>query len=233
MISLTKVGIANQRETTLAWKRSTGELLYDGIVWCDSRTSGIVDRLIKEHNGDVNSLKEKTGLPFATYFSAFKMRWMIENVEAVKQAYEAKDVMFGNVNTFMIYRLSGNKSFFTDASNASRMFLIDLKTVKYDQELLALFGLEENMLPEIKPNFADFGSLSLSGSEISGLSGIPILCSFGDQQSSAFGQNRLSVGETKVTFGTGCFMISNTGSEAITPRKDYLAPSSTRRPPER
>ena len=202
------LGITNQRETVLAWSKTTGELLYNAVVWSDTRTTEVAEAFKNEHGGQ-SAFKDKTGLPVSTYFTAFKIRWLLQNSEKVKESFEKKDVFFGNVNTYLIWKLTKGEVFATDPSNASRMYLMDIRTLKYDPKLLEIFGLTEDCLPEIRPNFGDFGTVS---DETTGLEGIPILCSIGDQQSSA-----LALGGTaKITYGTGCFMIKNTGETPIT-----------------
>ncbi len=145
----------------------------------------------------------------------------MDNVESVKAAHDSKNVLFGNINTYLIYKLTNGSSFCTDVSNASRTFLMDLQTLEYSQELLDLFGIDKSSLPEIKPTFASFGFIS--SINLTDLEGVEITCSIGDQQGSALGQGVLSKGETKITYGTGCFLITNTGKTAITQSKGLIA----------
>ena len=169
--------------------------------------------MIKGQGGDNLAFKKKTGLPMSPYFSAFKIKWMIQNEKAVKEAYDSNDVLFGNVNTYIIYLLTNGQEFSTDPTNASRMFLMDLETIQYDKELLDLFKIKEEMIPTIKPNAADYGSVSHP--EIKGLQGLNIGGSIGDQQGSALGQMVFKAGTTKITFGTGTFLISSTGEQKV------------------
>lgn len=210
------IGITNQRETVVAWRKSTGELLYNAVVWCDVRTAGVADRIRQESGNNPDAYKELTGLPISTYFTGFKIRWLIENVEEVAKAYEEEDILFGNVNTYLIWRMTCSSSFVTDPSNASRTFLMNLKTISYDPELLKLFGLRESCLPEIRPNFCELGIVS---DESLGLNGVRILSSIGDQQSSALALSS----PLKTTYGTGCFMIGSTGEQAVTNAEGLIA----------
>ncbi len=204
------IGITNQRETTCAFSRQ-GSPLANAIVWQDRRTSDFCQEL-RSRPGLVEKIKKLTGLPIDPYFSATKMNWLMNNNSAVKAASETNDLLFGTIDTFLLYKLSGHKSHKTDASNASRTMLMNLKTTNWDQELLDLFGLKKESLPSVEDSFHHFGSTE-------GLSflpdGIPITGILGDQQSALFGQAGFFQGEMKCTYGTGAFVLLNTGDKLI------------------
>ena len=201
------IGVTNQRETTCAFN-SKGMPLHNAIVWQDRRTHQFCDELKKK--GLSEKVKEKTGLTIDPYFSASKMHWLLNHSENVKQAAKNQDLRFGTIDTFLLYKLTNGTSFKTDASNASRTMLMDLKTLKWDQELLNLFGVSEPMLPEICDSFTSFGKTQ-------GLDflpdGIVISGILGDQQSALFGQAGFSKGDFKCTYGTGAFLLFNTGND--------------------
>ncbi|MCG8686452.1 MAG: glycerol kinase GlpK [Desulfobacterales bacterium] len=210
---LAAIGITNQRETVVAWDRKTGKPLYNAIVWQCTRSDKICRQLDKAHGKD--GFRETTGLPTATYFSGPKIKWMIENVPAVKEAVDKGDAFFGTMDTWVIWNLTGGPgkgSYVTDVTNASRTLLMDLKTLAWDQEILKTFGIPEACLPKIIPSSdaAAYGKTDASG---------PLGCevtiggALGDQQAALFGQTCFSPGEAKNTYGTGCFLLFNTGSE--------------------
>lgn len=189
------IGICNQRESTVVWDRETGEPLYNVILWLDNRTKDIVDEMIDSTPGrDFNFLKDKTGLPMSTYFSAFKLKWLLNNVPQVKQALIEDRLMFGTVDTWIIWNITGKH--LTDVTNASRTFLMDIETLEWDQSLCKLFGVRLSILPQIRSSADDFG-LILDGP----LKGIPITGVIGDQSAALFGHNCLQIGQTKATFG--------------------------------
>lgn len=210
------VGITNQRETVVAFRKSTGEVLHNAIVWQCRRTTKMCEQLKKKW---AIKIKNKTGLVLDPYFSASKMRWLIENVPAVKKALDEKDLSFGNIDTFLMSKLSGGKIFATDVSNASRTMLMNLKTGKWDIELLKLFKVPIEALPEIKSSAGLFG-------EVQGFSsvanGTPITGVAGDQQAALFGQACFDVGDSKCTFGTGSFILMNTGSKVLKSKSGCL-----------
>lgn len=203
------VGITNQRETTVAWRKSTGEILHNAIVWQCRRTTKMCDSLKKKW---AQKIKRKTGLVLDPYFSASKMRWLIENIKDIQKALHEKDLCFGTIDTFLMWKLSEGKIFATDVSNASRTMLMNLKSNKWDADLLKLFKVPESCLPEIKSSSGLFGyskshSFLSAGTSITGVAG--------DQQAALFGQVCFSVGESKCTFGTGSFILMNSGEKLI------------------
>lgn len=211
------IGITNQRETVVAFRRSTGEVLYNAIVWQCRRTTKMCEQLRKKYS---QKIKAKTGLVLDPYFSASKMRWMIENVDAVKKALKDKDLCFGNIDTFLMWKLSNHQIFATDVSNASRTMLMNLKTGRWDAELLKLFKVPQDALPEIKSSAGLFG-------ESQGMDFVkdktPISGVAGDQQAALFGQACFSVGESKCTFGTGSFILMNTGAKFLKSKSGLLS----------
>ena len=203
------IGITNQRETVVAFRKSTGEILHNAIVWQCRRTTKMCDQIRKKWSAKI---KSKTGLILDPYFSASKMRWLIENISSVQQALKENDLAFGNIDTFLMWKLSGHKIFATDVSNASRTMLMNLKTGRWDDELLKLFKVPVNSLPEIKSSSGLFGKTSSQKflSENTPITGVA-----GDQQAALFGQTCFSEGESKCTFGTGSFILMNTGSKIL------------------
>jgi len=200
------IGLCNQRESTIVWDKHTGQPLYNSIVWLDNRTTGIVDGFLDSIPArDINFHKHKTGLPLSTYFSAFKLKWLIDNVPEVHQAIEDDRLLFGTVDSWLLFKLTGKHV--TDVSNASRTFLFDINLLRWDKELCKLFSVPMTILPDIKPCGANFGTI-LEGP----LQGIPITGVIGDQSAALVGQQCFSVGATKATFGTGCFILQNIGA---------------------
>ncbi|MBL6988959.1 MAG: glycerol kinase [Bacteriovoracaceae bacterium] len=201
------IGITNQRETTCAFDQD-GEPIANAIVWQDRRTSEYCAKL--RNDGKEEFIKEKTGLPIDPYFSASKMRWLLENNNDVKEAEKNLNLRFGTIETFLLFKLTNDKSYYTEPSNASRTLLMNLKTNSWDPELLNMFGIKESFLPQIKDSFSDFG-------QTEGLDflpdGIPITGMLGDQQSALFGQAGYRKGDMKCTYGTGAFILLNTGEE--------------------
>jgi glycerol kinase len=199
------IGITNQRETTCAFDKS-GVPLSNAIVWQDRRTA----EFCNSNKDKENFLREKTGLPLDPYFSATKMKWLLENNEKVKKAYQEKNLKFGTIDTFLLFKLSGCESFYTEASNASRTLLMDLKTCKWDSELLDFFKIDISSLPKIMDSFGSFGKTK----DLSFLpDGIPITGILGDQQAALFGQAGFLPGQMKCTYGTGAFLLLNTGHD--------------------
>jgi glycerol kinase len=210
------IGITNQRETVLPFRKSTGEILHNAIVWQCRRTSKMCDQLRKKW---ALKIKAKTGLVLDPYFSGTKMRWLIENVPAVKKAQEQNDLCFANIDTYLMWKLSGGQIFSTDVSNASRTMLMNLKTGDWDQGLLKIFKVSRSSLPEIKPSSGLFGKTS-QHSFVS--LNTPITGVAGDQQSALFGQTCFEVGESKCTFGTGSFILMNTGPKMLKSKSGCL-----------
>ncbi|AZZ36156.1 glycerol kinase [Bdellovibrio sp. qaytius] len=210
------IGITNQRETVVAWRKSNSEVLHNAIVWQCRRTTDMCNKLRPTWQKKV---KEKTGLVLDPYFSASKMRWLIENVPAVKKALKDDDLAFGNMDTFIMWKLSSGKTFATDVSNASRTMLMNLKTLAWDKDLLKLFKVPLSALPEIKSSAGAFGVTKNAGFVVDGtmISGVA-----GDQQAALFGQACYSAGESKCTFGTGSFILMNSGSKILKSKANLL-----------
>lgn len=197
------IGITNMRETVVAWDKFTQKPLYRSIIWQCRRTKDYCEALAGEAKA---LIKERTGLVVDAYFSASKIRWLLDNVDAVKDAYSEGRLMVGTIETYLIYRLTGGKSFVTDVTNASRTMLFNIHTLDYDETLLKLFGISRDILPDIVDNDASVGEYVYEGVSF------PICGVIGDQQSALFGQNCLQAGTGKITYGTGMFMLFNTGS---------------------
>ncbi len=211
------VGVTNQRETAVVWNKETGEPVYNAIVWQDTRTDRIIEEL---GGGNPDKYKERVGLPLATYFSGPKVKWILDNVEGAREAAEAGKLLFGNMDTWVIWNLTGGVNggvHVTDPTNASRTMLMDLKTLSWDPEIAADMGIPMSMLPEIKSSAEVYGYGRAEGL----LGGVPIAGDLGDQQAATFGQAAFEAGMAKNTYGTGCFMIMNTGEE-IVPSKNGL-----------
>jgi glycerol kinase len=205
------LGVTNQRETTVVWDRNTGEPAYNAIVWQDTRTDKICAEL--EKDGGQDRFRAKNGLPIATYFSGPKVRWILENVDGAKAKADAGDLAFGNIDTWCIWNLTGGTNgglHITDVSNASRTMLMNLETLDWDDELLSAIGVPRSMLPEIRPSSAPYGEIKDGA-----FKGIQVAGDLGDQQAATFGQTAFSVGEAKNTYGTGNFLLLNTGNEAV------------------
>ena len=200
-------GITNQRETTIVWDKESGKPIYNAIVWQDHRTSDYCDLLIKE--GYSETVKEKTGLEIDAYFSATKIKWILDNVSGARRKAENGDLLFGTVDTWIIWNLTGGETHVTDVSNASRTLLFNIKTLQWDKDLLKIFDVPANMLPEVKMNDEIFAKTS--GDVLN--TQIPIAAVAGDQQSAMFGQMCIEKGMAKNTYGTGCFLMVNTGNE--------------------
>ena len=211
------VGVTNQRETTVVWDRTTGRPVYNAIVWQDTRTDQIVNEFARD--GGQDRLRDKVGLPLATYFSGPKVKWMLENVDGARAKAEAGDLLFGNIDTWCIWNLTGGPSggvHVTDVSNASRTMLMNLQTLDWDDEILRLMGIPRSMLPQIK------ASSEVYGKATGDLAGIPVAGDLGDQQAALFGQTCFSAGEAKNTYGTGCFMLLNTGTKVVPSKSGLL-----------
>jgi glycerol kinase len=203
------IGITNQRETTIVWDRCTGVPIYRAIVWQDRRTAQFCQHL--KERGVEKQISEKTGLLVDPYFSASKIRWILENVEGARERAELGELAFGTVDSFLLWRLTGGLSHATDATNASRTSLFNIHTQEWDDELLELFEIPRSMLPKVKDCSADFG---MTDPLLFGLS-LPVLGMIGDQQSALVGQACFAPGMVKSTYGTGCFMIANTGDKPL------------------
>jgi len=205
------VGITNQRETTVVWDKNTGKPYYNAIVWQDTRTDKICNALAKE--GGQDRFRDKVGLPLATYFSGPKIKWILENVDGVREAAEKGDAIFCNLDTYVIWNVTGG-SHVTDVTNASRTMLMDLKTLDWDDEILGIMGIPRQMLPKIVPSSdPNTWGNTLADGPFGGE--IPVCGDLGDQQAATVGQACFSPGEAKNTYGTGCFMIMNTGTKIV------------------
>ena len=206
------IGITNQRETTLVWERKTGRPVHNAIVWQDTRTDAICNDLAKE--GGQNRFQVKTGLPLATYFSGPKIRWILDNVPGIRQRAEKGEILFGNMDTWILWNLTGMHV--TDVTNASRTLLMNLKTLDWDEEILQILGIARAMLPAVRPSSEIYGNAK------GGLGGIPVSGDLGDQQAALFGQTCFNAGEAKNTYGTGCFMLMNTGESPVLSKNGLL-----------
>jgi glycerol kinase len=203
------IGITNQRETTIVWDRATGKPVYDAIVWQDRRTAAFCQQLKTE--GHEALIQERTGLLIDAYFSGSKISWILDHVPNARQLAEGNRLAFGTVDTWLVWKLTGGRVHITDASNASRTMLFNLRSGRWDSELLDLFRIPASMLPAVRPSSEVYGEVS----SVPGLSGIPIAGIAGDQQAALFGQRCTSPGLTKNTYGTGCFMLQSTGKRAV------------------
>jgi glycerol kinase len=213
------IGITNQRETAVVWDRRTGEPVYNAIVWQDTRTQPLVDRIA---DGDTDRFADVTGLPLATYFSATKIAWILDNVDGARERAEAGDLLFGTTDTWVLWNLTGGPdggTHATDVTNASRTLLMDLRTLDWRDDLLEAFGVPRAMLPQIRPSSGVFGTAESS----SLLREVPIAGILGDQQAATFGQAAFTPGDSKNTYGTGNFLIVNTGDEIVRSRNGLIS----------
>jgi len=215
-IKVLTIGITNQRETTIMWNKTTGKPVYKAIVWQDRRTESLCQKLKKKNLE--NKIREKTGLFIDPYFSATKINWIINNVKNTKQLLKNKNLLFGTIDTFLIWKLTGGKVHATDATNASRTMLYNINNNNWDKEILKILKIPKNILPEVKNTADDYGytSKSIIGQSIS-ITGV-----VGDQQAAAIGQCCFSKGSVKSTYGTGAFVIMNTGSKKIESKNKLL-----------
>jgi glycerol kinase len=210
------IGITNQRETTVVWERKTGKPVYNAIVWQDRRTAAYCDELKAANMA--KPIQEKTGLIIDAYFSATKLKWILDTVSGARQKAENGELAFGTIDTWLAWKLSGGELHITDVSNASRTMLLNIHTCQWDEELLKLFNIPKSLLPEVKPSSKIYG---VTGSTVPD-SKIPIAGIAGDQQAALFGQLCTQPGMVKNTYGTGCFMLMNTGEKAITSNNNLL-----------
>ena len=211
------VGVTNQRETTVVWDKTTGKPIHNAIVWQDTRTADICNALAKD--GGQDRFRAKVGLPLATYFSGPKVKWILENVPGAREKAEAGNLLFGNIDTWCIWNLTGGVNggvHVTDVSNASRTMLMNLETLDWDPDMLKAMGIPRSMLPAVKPSSAVYGKA------VGALAGIPVAGDLGDQQAALFGQTCFSAGEAKNTYGTGCFMLMNTGTKPVPSKSGLL-----------
>jgi glycerol kinase len=215
---IASIGITNQRETTVVWERKTGEPVCNALVWQDTRVSDYVNQLARE--GGQGRFREKTGLPLATYFSGLKIRWILDHVEGARARAERGELLFGNVDSYLLWNLTGGVDgglHKTDVTNASRTQLMDLSTLAWDDEMLRLFEIPRSMMPDICASSHDFGEIrttSLSGIRVGGI--------LGDQHAALVGQTCFKPGQLKNTYGTGCFLLMNTGEKKVTSKNGLL-----------
>ena len=214
--NIAAIGITNQRETTVIWDKTTGEPIANAIVWQCRRTSDIIDGLVKD--GHAETIRRKTGLQPDAYFSGSKIKWLLDNVKGARARAEAGELLFGTIDTWLIWKLTGGRVHVTDYTNASRTMLYNIRELCWDKELLALLDVPECMLPEVKPSSCIYGSseFELYGGEI------PIAGAAGDQQCALFGQCCFEPGQMKNTYGTGCFLLMNTGREIVESRNGLV-----------
>jgi glycerol kinase len=212
VVDVAAVGVTNQRESTVVWDRQTGRPVYNAIVWQDTRTDTICNDLAK--SGGQDRFRGTTGLPLATYFSGPKIRWILDNVAGLRQRAERGELLFGNMDTWVIWNMTG--SHVTDVTNASRTLLMDLNTLDWDEEIISLLGIPRPMLPRI------CSSSEIYGIAKGGLGGVPLAGDLGDQQAALFGQACYSPGDAKNTYGTGCFMLMNTGEIPVLSKNGLL-----------
>ncbi|WKZ61482.1 MAG: glycerol kinase GlpK [Cyclobacteriaceae bacterium] len=199
------IGITNQRETTVVWDKTTGQPVYNAIVWQDKRTASICEEMVSMGLGPY--VREQTGLVIDSYFSATKVKWILDNVPQAREKASRGELLFGTIDTWLIWNMTNRKSHVTDVTNASRTLLYNIQTLKWDKKLLTDLDIPENMLPEVKESCDHFGDFELNGATI------PICGVAGDQQAALFGQACFEPGMAKNTYGTGCFMLMNTGSK--------------------
>ena len=216
MKQIAGIGITNQRETTVVWERKTGKPIYHAIVWQDRRTASYCDELKKA--GHASAIQQKTGLIIDAYFSATKLKWVLDNVEGARKKAENGELAFGTIDTWLTWKLTNGEVHVTDVSNASRTMLYNIHSLQWDEELLKLFNIPAAVLPEVKPSSKIYG---VTGNIIPD-SRVPIGGIAGDQQAALFGQMCTQPGMVKNTYGTGCFMLMNTGEKAITSNNNLL-----------
>lgn len=215
-LEVAAIGITNQRETTIVWDKETGEPIYNAIVWQDRRTSKYCDEL--KEQGHAETIREKTGLVLDAYFSATKLKWILDNVEGAREKAEAGKLCFGTVDTWLVWKLTRGKMFITDVSNASRTMLLNIHSLDWDNDLLELFNIPKAILPEVKQSSEVYGETATTLFSTK----IPIAGIAGDQQAALFGQMCTSPGMVKNTYGTGCFLLMNTGKEAVSSKITFL-----------
>lgn len=215
-LEVAAIGITNQRETTVVWDKETGEPVYNAIVWQDRRAARYCNEL--KEQGYEEMIREKTGLVLDAYFSATKLKWILDNVEGAREKAAAGKLCFGTVDTWLIWKLTRGKMFITDVSNASRTMLLNIHTLEWDQDLLKLFNIPESILPEVKQSSEIYGETATTLFSTK----IPIAGIAGDQQAALFGQMCITPGMVKNTYGTGCFLLMNTGKEAVSSKNNLL-----------
>jgi glycerol kinase len=211
------IGITNQRETAIVWDRQTGKPVYNAIVWQDRRTAGFCDRLKRE--GHEALIRERTGLVIDAYFSGSKVAWILDNVEGARAGAEAGRLAFGTVDSWLVWQLTNGATHITDVTNASRTMLFDINTLQWDQDLLRLLNVPAGMLPEVRASSEVYGRVSTT----LGMGDVPVAGIAGDQQAALFGQMCVSPGLTKNTYGTGCFLLQNTGTRPVASKHQLVS----------
>jgi glycerol kinase len=211
------IGITNQRETTVVWDRETGQPVYNAIVWQDRRTAEFCDRL--KAGGHEGFIRERTGLVIDAYFSGSKVRWILDNVPGAREKANAGKLAFGTIDSWLVWKLTSGKTHVTDVTNASRTMLFNINTLQWDEDLLKLLGVPASMLPEVKSSSEIYGRVSTT----LGVEDVPVAGIAGDQQAALFGQMCVSPGLTKNTYGTGCFLLQNTGETPVVSRNRLLS----------
>src|SRR5262245_50027285 len=211
------IGITNQRETTVVWDRETGVPVYNAIVWQDRRTAEFCDRL--KRDGHEDAIRERTGLVIDVYFSGSKIAWILDNVPGARARAEDGKLAFGTIDSWLIWQLTSDSTHVTDVSNASRTMLFNINTLQWDEELLKLLDIPASMLPEVRPSSAVYGRVSTT----LGVADVPIAGIAGDQQAALFGQMCVTPGLTKNTYGTGCFLLQNTGERPVVSRNRLVS----------
>lgn len=212
------IGVTNQRETTVVWDKNTGKALTRCIAWPDTRTASTVKQLASKSEKGIDAVKYETGLPLSTYFAATKLRWMLDNLPEVKKAHDEKKMLFGTVDSWLVYNLTKGAAHITDASNASRTMFMDLRKQAWDPKLCSFFGVDPDILPTIKSSAEIYGQVqegALKGIDIGGI--------VGDQMAALVGQKCLSAGEAKNTYGTGAFLLYNTGDKVVDSKNGLLS----------
>src|SRR5262249_24658489 len=210
------IGITNQRETTVLWDRKTGTPVANAIVWQDTRT----EQYLQQFAGGGDSVRQKNGLPLSTYFSSLKIRWLLDSVPGLRDRSAAGDILFGTIDSFLAWKLTGGTyggAQLTDVTNASRTQLLNLRTCRWDDELLEVFDVPKQILPEVRASSEKYGTVCLHA-----LDGVPLAGVLGDQQAALVGQTCFQAGEAKNTYGTGCFLLLNTGTQPVVSRHGLL-----------
>ena len=215
------IGITNQRETTLVWEKKTGKPVYNAIVWQCRRTAEMCEK-IKADKELTDYITEHTGLVVDAYFSATKIKWILDNVEGAREQAEKGDLLFGTVETWLIWNLTGGKVHITDYSNASRTMLFDVDKLCWDEYLCEKLGIPMSMLPEVKPSSMVYGEVASGVMGLEELAGVPIAGAIGDQPAALFGQGCFEAGQAKNTYGTGCFLLMNTGEKRVISKNNLV-----------
>ena len=215
------IGITNQRETTVVWDKNTGKPIYNAIVWQCRRTADICEKLISAGLSDY--VTEHTGLLIDAYFSATKIKWILDNVEGARERAEKGELLFGTIDTWLVWWLTGGRVHATDYSNASRTMLFDIDRLEWDEKIMNALGIPGCMMPEARPSSGDFGTVAPGIPGLEALAGIPISGVAGDQQAALFGQACFSKGQAKNTYGTGCFLMMNTGEKSMRSRNGLVS----------